>query len=130
MKIAAIAVAALLSGCASYGPIIRPGPPQTDPRAVLADKMQSLGNLHGQNIQTAVAALGYPDSQRQIVGDMVYIWSSRQDTQVPDLYGNPMRLTAYCIIQIGVDPITGVIKNTTWEGNVSGCARYANALSY
>jgi hypothetical protein len=116
--------------------------------ACVSDQMnQGLGFMVGQNIQTAVSRLGYPDAQRTMLGDTIYVWSTNHQVDLPmtttstimgnvgtvPVYGTAMGTTYVpanfnCTIQLGVGP-GDIIKNWQWTGNMGGCARYANALS-
>jgi hypothetical protein len=105
-----------------------------------------LGDLVGQNHKVAVARLGYPDGQRTILGDTIYVWSASHNTVMPMTSTNfatgmvgrvpfsgattntdfvPVNLN--CAIQLAVDQ-NGTIKSYQWSGNVGGCSPYANAL--
>jgi hypothetical protein len=106
-----------------------------------------LQGLVGQNIQAAVARLGYPDGQRTILGDTIYVWSSNHSGVLPmttmsstsgmvgtmPVYGSTtgtafVPVSFNCTIQIGVDA-NGTIKNYQWSGNNAGCRNYASALN-
>jgi hypothetical protein len=105
-----------------------------------------LNNLMGQNIHAAVDRIGYPNDQRQILGDTVYVWGTSQNTVIPmstmntttgmvggvPVYGtttstNFVPVNFNCTIQIATTP-DGTIKNWRWSGNMGGCSSYANAL--
>jgi hypothetical protein len=100
----------------------------------------------GQDIHAAVAKLGYPDSQRTMLGDTIYVWESNRHgimvlptvtSTTGDVGGVPVAMNTYgsetvpthqqCKIQIAVDS-NGTIKNYQWFGNNSGCAPYLKAL--
>jgi hypothetical protein len=100
----------------------------------------------GQDIHVAVAKLGYPDSQRTMLGDTIYVWESNRHgvmvlptvtSTTGDVGGVPVAMNTYgsetepthqqCKIQMAVDP-KGTIKNYQWVGNDSGCAPYLKAL--
>jgi len=106
-----------------------------------------LRNLVGQDIHAAVNAIGYPNGQRQILGDTIYVWSTRSDAtfimpttsttagmvgNVP-IYGTTTSYQAVsgtyaCTIEIAVDA-SNRIKRYEWKGNVGGCSSYANRLA-
>ena len=119
-KIVALAVCATLAACDTTPP-----KPTSPPEDIGAELTNSLWAFHQHNIQELIKYLGYPTSQQQIAGDVVYVWSYKQN--MPDLYGNPTAFTAYCNIQAGTD-VDGTIKNTHWDGNRLGCTQYAHAL--
>jgi hypothetical protein len=126
--VALIAILAGLSGC-------------------LSDQMnKGLSFMVGQNIQYAVARLGYPDAQRTMLGDTIYVWGTSRDVDVPmttssSTYGTvgstPYSGTTYgttfvranlnCTIQLGTTP-DGTIKTWQWNGNMAGCMQYARRL--
>lgn len=100
----------------------------------------------GQDIHAAVAKLGYPDSQRVILGDTVYAWSHEHrgvlilptatttTGRVGDVgvnvssYGSEAMPThSACQIQMAVDS-AGIVKNYQWIGSDSGCSPYLRAL--
>jgi hypothetical protein len=119
---------ALLSGCVS----------------MYMDKY--LMPLVGQNIHAAVAKLGYPDSQRTMLGDTIYVWERSHHgvmvlptvtTTTGNVAGEPVALNTQgseavpthqqCKIQMAVDT-NGTIKTYQWVGNDTGCAPYLQAL--
>ena len=108
---------------------------------------QGLTGLVGRPIDFAVQRLGYPNAQREILGDTLYIWSTNRAGVMPiltnqtttGLVGNvPVTGTtsglAYvpvqydCTIEIAVTA-EKIIKSWRWEGNLGGCQPYAQALS-
>lgn len=130
MKIAIFAVASvmLVTGCAT------------------AQLDKGLRGLIGQTMETAIDHLGYPDGQRQVMGDTVYVWSTNHQAFLPmnttttttgavggtPYYGttNSMALVpvaAACTVQIATDN-EGIIKRYQWFGNQMGCARYAHGF--
>lgn len=89
-------------------------------------------SLLGHNIQFAIDKLGFPSGQREIAGGTVYVWAANRGsvaTVMPTGNGGGFGMAAqyYCIIQLGTDS-NGTITRTQWEGNLAGCAHYANAL--
>ena len=128
IRIAIFAAAALLSGCAT------------------AQLDKGLNGLVGHNIKEAVAHLGYPDGQREVMGDTLYIWSTNRSGLMPfnrtttttgavggtPFYGttNSMALMPVafnCTVQIATTA-DGTIKTYQWEGNQPGCKRYARGF--
>lgn len=113
----------------------------------LSSRMDSgLQGLVGQDIHAATGRLGYPDGERDVMGDHVYVWSIDHEAAmylptvqtttgnvggVPysqNTYGGsfvPAR--AFCMIQLGTAP-DGTIKTWQYRGNPIGCAGYARAL--
>lgn len=105
-----------------------------------------LQGLMGQDINAAVARLRYPDGQRTMLGDTIYIWSSNHKAALPlttmnattgsvgnvPIYGTTTNTTFVpmefsCTIQIATDG-KGRIKSYQWSGNLEGCRPYADAL--
>lgn len=105
-----------------------------------------LKGLVGQDVHVAISALGYPVSQRPLLGDTIYVWSTSQTftsmtpvtstttgyvgtTPVQATTTNyvPTTDTYACTIQMAVDS-NNRIKSYQWQGNMGGCARYSNAL--
>ena len=148
MKIAVFAAAALLSGCYFPGFYATPyGPSTTRPEPTPLERLQGeLPLLNGLNISVAVDRLGYPTGQREILGDTIYVWETRQQVELPALtsstttgavgntpyYGIDTAITPVsgefvCTIQLAVTP-EGLIKRWQYNGNNGGCATYANAL--
>lgn len=129
-KIAVIAIASLtLTGC------------------MTARMNDGLNTMLGKPISYAVGRLGYPDGQREMMGDTLYVWSTNHQAVLPvynassttgtvggtPFYGTTssmglMRAQAYCTIQIAVTP-QGLIKTYQWNGNPIGCRGYASALN-
>jgi hypothetical protein len=129
MKSLALALAALAAGC-------------------VGSRINSnLTSLIGQNISAAVDKLGYPDGQREMLGDTLYIWSTDRSglvvvpttsTTSGNVGGTPYSQTTtgfgampahfHCRIELAVTA-AGIIKRFQFDGNNGGCARYANALA-
>jgi hypothetical protein len=127
MRTTAAVIAALLSGCG-------------------LSMEKSLRPLVGQNIDVAVAKLGYPDSQRTTPGDTIYLWSTQTQSSarmftstgsgvLGRVGGDPGMMNAYagatvpftatCNVQMAVD-ISNTIKRYAWQGN--DCGVYLRAL--
>jgi hypothetical protein len=114
----------------------------------VSDQMnQGLGFMVGQNIQYAVSRLGYPDDQRTMLGDTIYVWSTSRNVNLPmtttsttygnvgttPVYGTTMGTTYVpanfnCTIQLAVGA-DQTIKSWQWSGNMGGCMQYARRLS-
>src|ERR1700722_18374312 len=107
---------------------------------------KSLKPIVGQNIDVAVAKLGYPDGQRTTPGGTIYLWSTQTqssasmftstgggmmgrvggDPGMMNSYaGATVPFTATCNIQMAVD-ISNTIKRYAWQGN--DCGVYLRAL--
>lgn len=108
---------------------------------------KGLGFMVGQNIQYAVSRLGYPDAQREMLGDTLYIWSSSHNVALPmattqSTYGTVGNVPVYgtttgmtyipanfnCTIQLAVGA-DQTIKSWQWSGNMGGCEQYAQRLA-
>lgn len=112
----------------------------------MASRMNAgLNSLLGQPVEAAVDRLGYPDGQREMLGDTLYVWSSSHQAYLPTaqvsttngmvggtpFYGTStsygmMGAQAYCSIQIAVSD--GRISHYQWSGNPLGCDSYASLL--
>lgn len=128
MKIAVIAIAVMLAGCQL--PATAQVPPSltetlADSQAQADKQMrrlaQGLQSLQGQNIRVAANLMGYPQSQRESLGDTLYMWSSYMTFPATQYMG---AMTFSCTIEIAVDAM-GTIKTTRWWNN-GGCNPYAN----
>ena len=103
--------------------------------------------LLGQDIHAAVARLGYPDGERTMMGDHLYVWSSDRTGLMPvtslsttnGYVGNTgfsgtttnmsfASVRFHCTLQFAVDSSNHI---TSWQssGNNGGCAPYANRLN-
>jgi hypothetical protein len=128
MKIAVFAVAALLSGCE-----LQPTQPTVPTAAPTEDFASSVwrrlnagvNRFAGLPVQSAVTVLGYPTGERVVMGDRVYYWESV--SEVPGIGEGP-NFRIWCRIEIGTAP-DGTIKNTHYDGNAGGCAKYATVLT-
>ncbi len=128
MKVARFVVVALLCGCATQ------------------QLNTGLQTLVGQNIQTAISHLGYPDGQRIVMGDTIYVWSTNRNVVMPlnttstttgavggtPYYGTTssmqmVPMAFQCTVQIATTS-DGTIKSFQWEGNQGGCQRYARGF--
>ena len=110
-KIAVIALcAAFLSGCAT---------------ARLNTELQK---AIGQPVDVLVNAWGYPASQREIMGQMLYTWSNDGGVMAVPLYGGGVfagRLQ--CQVEVAIDA-QHIITRYQWSGNNGGCAPLARRL--
>lgn len=98
------------------------------------------------DIRDMVARLGYPDGERTIMGDHLYVWSTNRTGLLPvtslstttgsvggmPYYGNTtstgfMPMQMQCTIELAVDR-SNRITHYQWHGNPAGCAHYANRL--
>ena len=108
---------------------------------------EGLSKLTGQNIETAVATLGYPDGKREIMGKTIYIWHTSQNTIMPmttfnNTYGTVGNTPVYgtstgtefvpanlnCTIEL-VTNASDTIISWKWSGNMGGCQSYASSLT-
>jgi hypothetical protein len=107
---------------------------------------EGLRALLGQDIHEAVRRLGYPDAQRKMSGDTIYVWGTSRDEVLPmsttsttsgmvgsaPVYGTTTSTELVpanfnCKIELAVDS-NSIIKNFRYTGNAGGCAAYARAL--
>lgn len=72
---------------------------------------ERMGELTGQNVDVAISKLGFPNDEKVIDGQRVYTWSSNG-----------------CIIRVIADQ-NKTIKNSDGEGNMRGCAWFAQRLA-
>lgn len=132
-KLALLTLPALLSGCMTW--------------SAFGDSLQ---NLVGDPIDTAINKIGYPNAERTIAGHHIYTWASNATgvLTVPQTsfgtataYGPAGSATAYgtsttfaampvayhCEIDLEVD-MENRIQAYQFNGNVGGCMRYYRAL--
>lgn len=133
MKCAPLLAAALLAGCV------------TAPK--LASLDAALNPYVGRNVRELLPKLGYPVSQRTVMGDEVYTWSRDRHTSmsVPTFTTTtgtvdtaPIHTTTVgsedvplhfvCRIDVGTSA-DGTIVRYSWDGNRGGCAPYVKKLS-
>lgn len=109
-KTAVIAIAALLSGCAT------------------ARLNSGLQKVIGQPVDVLVGAWGYPGDQREMMGHTLYVWSNDGGAMAVPLYGGGV-FTArlQCQVQIAVDS-QRIVTSYQWNGNNGGCAPFARRL--
>lgn len=132
MKNAIFAATALLCGCVD----------------AFTQLNTELPTFVGQNVRAVVQRIGYPDDQREIMGDTLFTWSTNHHstmylptttTTTGNVGGTPYYATTtggsqaipmnfHCMIRIAVNN-DGIVKNTQWSGNRGGCAVYARALA-
>lgn len=109
-KTAVIAIAALLSGCAT------------------ARLNTGLQKVIGDPIDGLVGVWGYPAAQREIMGRTIYIWSNDAGAMAVPLYGGGVfAARLQCTIQVAVDA-RRIITSYQWSGNNGGCAAFARRL--
>lgn len=104
---------------------------------------KGLGSLTGQPVSYAAAKLGYPDGERTIMGDHLYIWSTDHQAIIPVATGSVgqfggigysqtnyglMAARAQCTIQLKVSA-NDIVESWQYKGNRMGCRPYAHALS-
>jgi hypothetical protein len=98
------------------------------------------------SIKDAVDVWGYPDAKHEMLGSMIYVWSTSHSAILPSLQtstttgsigGTPIGaqtrslewipVSADCTIQL-VEGEGGSIKTWKWEGNEMGCDSYMRAI--
>ena len=117
---------------------------------------KGLSYLQGQNIETAINYLGYPDNKQKILNDTVYTWGTNYNvsgtTPVTNYhYGSanayntfggsafgtysgtsttyvPTTFNYRCTLKIVTDE-KGTIINSQYDGNQGGCSDYGQALA-
>ena len=128
-----------LAACATTPP----PPPQPNPWTVIH---AGLDRYRGHDARELVAVLGYADSQRFVMGDLILVWRTDTTAPVPNFniqttsgmvgstpyFANttesqPMYVRLYCTIEIAVDA-DGIFKTYHLDGQGGACWRYANAL--
>lgn len=132
-RILIVAAASLLAGCATWG--------QFD---------DGLRDLKGKPIGYAIDKLGYPKTEQVIAGRKLYRWGGMRSgvAYVPTttttagsigtgLSRVPVQTTTYggtyvptedgCFITLEVDE-KEIVRKWAYEGNLSGCEPYINAL--
>ncbi len=132
-KIAPLAAAAVLVGCATWGQM-----------------NEGLQGLLGQPIEVAINKIGYPTSEQTLAGRKLYRWgsSSQQMAYLPTTttttgsFGAGSGFAPYsatttggtfvpvnynCQITLAVDAKETII-HYEYNGNLGGCERYINAL--
>lgn len=132
MRYIAFLAAGLLAGCVS-----------------VYDQMNTgLAALVGQDIKIAVNKIGYPDSQREMMGATIYTWAMEHhgamvlptvSTTTGSIGGTPYSQNTYgsevvsthaqCKIELATDS-SGTITRYQWNGNGRGCGRYTRALTH
>jgi hypothetical protein len=115
---------------------------------------KGLSNLYGQNINSLIAKIGYPNKQNEVAGRKLYIWDSSQTVSyfMPttsyssgsvnsygtygSAYGTysgtttsyvPQVATYFCTITVEVDSSETIVA-AQYGGNIGGCERYAAAF--
>lgn len=99
---------------------------------------KGLTALKGQPIQRVVKCWGYPAAERSVMGQKLYVWSTRSTVYLPSpitgsVGNSPVNLTAdepltaACTVQIAVDTHEA-ITGFQWEGNEAGCSQFSRRL--
>lgn len=120
-----------------------PPPPLPNPWTVI---QTGLERYRGHDARELAAVLGYPDSQRAVMGDIVYVWRTDQTAPIPNFnmqttsgmvgstpyYANttesqPMYVHLQSTIEVSVDP-NNAVKTYHLDGQGGACWPYANAL--
>jgi hypothetical protein len=96
------------------------------------DRLQAeLQTYVSTDIRDFIARMGYPDSTHDVLGDTVYVWTTNRAGAIPVTTANNgttfVPISRRCTVQVITDG-AGTIKLFTWEGNESGCKRYARRL--
>ena len=113
-----------------------------------------LTGLHGQPMNSLMSVIGFPDSQVDVAGTRMLVWSSSQNvtTSTPvtttsysnaSVYGYggyaygsgtttsttmvPTTVNYNCTIKVMIDRNNRIL-NHDFEGNIGGCERYAAAI--
>lgn len=113
---------------------------------VTTQMKEGLDFLVGQPIQAAQARIGFPDGERSIAGQHIYVWATNHVVYLPGsttttvagnvgttpVFGSATTTTlqpmnANCTIQLSADD-RGIITAWQWSGNMIGCSQYARAL--
>lgn len=106
-----------------------------------------LQGLLGADIHEAAARMGYPNSEREMLGDKIYVWSTDSSAVIPlpmtttttgYVGTTPVGMTTnsmgfmpahfHCTVQLAVTP-EGKIKSYQYYGNPGGCGPYARMLN-
>lgn len=120
--------------------------------ACVTDQLNSgMDRLRGQHLSAAINKLGVPTSERRIAGRHVYSWVNSQlianyqatnnftqgkigDDPKKSNYsgtsfgGTMSQVNATCKIEMEVDD-QKFIRNTTYDGDIGACEKYAALLS-
>lgn len=105
---------------------------------------KGLSGLTGQDIHIAIVYLGYPDGERNVMGDHLYIWSTNHSGLMPvtslattngSIGGTPYYSTStamsfqqmqfVCTIELAVNS-SNIITHWQYQGNNAGCRQYAS----
>lgn len=101
-----------------------------------SDVENGLNNANGRHVNFLIDQIGFPTSTQEFAGRKVYTWSSSRQAptfnQTIGPGGWPMltpgpSVTYDCTIRAEVDQAETIL-NSTFEGNIGGCERYARAL--
>ncbi|KQM33593.1 hypothetical protein ASF03_07740 [Rhizobium sp. Leaf68] len=99
--------------------------------------------LEGKSYKEAFAKLGFPDEERKIAGQTVYLWNNRDSGtftvptyETATTYVGGQAVTTsftgshtrsydyHCTLKLVVDP-KGTVIDASVDGNIGGCERYA-----
>lgn len=139
MRYTILATALALTACVTP----EPPPPQPSPWTVINAGLQ---RYRSRDFRELAAVLGYPDTQRVVLGDVILVWRTDTDAPVPNLntgmtmgtvgstayfatttQSQPMYVHLQCTIEVAVDQ-NGAVKTYHLNGQAGACWRYANAL--
>lgn len=120
--------------------------------ACVTDQLDTgFARLRGQPVSAAIDRLGVPTSERTLAGRHVYTWKTSQlvSTYQPSsnvttgsipgqngktkysstsIGGTTVQMNATCKIEIEVDD-QELIRNSSYDGDVGACGKFAQALS-
>lgn len=130
LTVAALIGVAGLAGCTTFGQL-----------------NESLDAMMGRDLREAIAALGYPSGQLQLLGDTVYVWSTSSSGAMvlptssttsgtvgtKSFYGTTTgsQVIPYnyaCTIKLAVGPDSR-LKHWEYDGNMGGCERVIKRLT-
>jgi hypothetical protein len=140
MRIAIYGLMLTLAGCATAPP----APPQPTNWDYINAGLQ---RYRGHDVRELAAVIGYPDSQRVVMGDTVYLWRSDVNMPVPNYnmqmttgmvgstpyYQNttdtqPSYVHLQCSIEVVADA-NGALSTYHLDGQNGACWKYARALA-
>jgi len=129
----------ILTGCATEPP---PAPMPNNWDVINA----GIQRYRGRDVRELAAVLGYPDSQRAVMGDLVFVWHTDMNAPVPNFntqtttgmvgttpyfenttQSQPLLVHLQCTIEVATDE-NGAVKTYHLDGQSGACWRYANAL--
>lgn len=102
-----------------------------------------LSTLKGKTLEQTIAVMGYPDSERKIVGKTIYNWGNEESltlttpttTSATSYVGGQAIYTSIqgsqtntynysCSVDVIVGK-SGIVEEVEYSGNLGGCERYA-----